>query len=150
MRACWGPDPVEFHGEHYRVPAAKVGPKPWNDRIPLRFGATARPAIERAARIGDGFITVAVNWDDTRTQVGWYREAGGTGSVVVNTFPAPPGTDVSAADFTAATLANLERAAAVGADEVHVATALLGVPARRQVELLEALADELDLPARRF
>ncbi|QFG23477.1 TIGR03619 family F420-dependent LLM class oxidoreductase [Actinomadura sp. WMMB 499] len=149
MRACWGPDPVEFHGEHYRVPAAKVGPKPWRGRIPLLFGATARPAIERAARIGDGFVTVAVDWDDTRTQVGWYRAAGGTGSVVVNVIPAPPGTDVPAADFTAAALANLDRAAALGADEVHVVTALLGVSPERQVELLEALAAELGLPAGR-
>ncbi|OLT28886.1 hypothetical protein BJF79_41290 [Actinomadura sp. CNU-125] len=90
-----------------------------------------------------------MNWDDTRTQVGWYRAAGGTGSVVVNVIPVPPGTDVSVGDFTAATVADLDRAVAVGADEVHVATALLGVSAQRQVELLEALADELGLPARR-
>ncbi|WP_084550286.1 LLM class flavin-dependent oxidoreductase [Actinomadura rifamycini] len=148
MRACWGPDPVEFRGERYRVPRSKIGPKPWGDRIPLRFGATARPAIERAARIGDGFVTVAAHWDDARTQVGWYRAAGGTGDVVVNVLPAPPGTDVSSADFTAAAVAALDRAAALGADEVHVVTALLGVPAQRQVELLEALATELALPAR--
>jgi len=147
MRACWGPDPVEFHGEHYTIPSSRVGPKPWGDGIPLFFGAITRATIERAARIGDGFITTAVNWDDARTQVRWYRAAGGTGTVVVNTFPAPPGTDVSTADFLDAVLANLDRAAAVGADQMHIATNLLGVTAERQVELLEALAAKLNLPS---
>ena len=25
MRACWGPDPVEFHGEHYDIPYTGPG-----------------------------------------------------------------------------------------------------------------------------
>ncbi|MFB4299720.1 TIGR03619 family F420-dependent LLM class oxidoreductase [Actinomadura sp. NTSP31] len=140
MRACWGPDPVEFEGEFYRVPLSKVGPKPWSGRIPLLFGAITRPTIERAARIGDGFVTVAVDWDATAAQVRWYREAGGTGTVVVSAFPVPPGARVSTAGFVDGALRCLARAAAVGADEMHVVTNLLDVHPRRQVELLEALA----------
>ncbi|MFI6518167.1 LLM class flavin-dependent oxidoreductase [Spirillospora sp. NPDC050679] len=143
MRACWAPDPVEFRGEHYRIPPSKVGPKPWGPTIPLLFGAITRPTIERAARIGDGFITTAVDWDVTRAQVGWYRDAGGTGTVVVNSIPVPPGAEVSEAAFVEAALADLERAGKAGADETHFALNLLPVPADEQVGLLEALAAHL-------
>ncbi|MFF0521074.1 TIGR03619 family F420-dependent LLM class oxidoreductase [Actinomadura nitritigenes] len=146
MRACWGPDPVEFHGEHYRIPASRIGPKPYGDRIPVLFGAITRRTVERAARIGDGFVTTAVDWDDTRAHIRWYRDAGGTGTVLVSTFPAPPGTDVSTADFVDTTLRDLDRAAEAGADEMHLATNLLDVHPQRQADLLEALATELALP----
>ncbi|MER5321618.1 TIGR03619 family F420-dependent LLM class oxidoreductase [Streptosporangium roseum] len=146
MRACWGPDPVGFHGEHYQIPPSLVGPKPWGSTIPLLIGATARHTIERAARIGDGFVTVGVDWDDTRTQVRWYREAGGTGTVVVNTIPVPPGVPVSPTAFTDAVLSDLDRIAAVGADEMHIALHLLPARPEQQVELLEALAAKLGLP----
>ncbi|GAA4104818.1 LLM class flavin-dependent oxidoreductase [Actinomadura miaoliensis] len=143
MRACWAPDPVKFEGEYYRIPPSKVGPKPWGTTIPLLFGAITRRTIERAARIGDGFITTAVNWDDTRTQVGWYRDAGGTGTVVVNTIPIPPGAEISEAAFVDAALADLERARELEADEVHIVLNLLPLTADEQVELLEALAARL-------
>ena len=155
MRACWGPDPVEFHGEHYRIPRSAVGPKPYAGRIPLFFGALVRPAIERAARLGDGVVLVALDWDETKTKIGWYREAGGDGgTVVVNTIPAypegaarPDGT-VTTAAFVETVLADLDRAAAVGADEMHISLNLgTPVPPDRQAELLEALAAELRLGA---
>ncbi|WP_067491197.1 LLM class flavin-dependent oxidoreductase [Actinomadura hibisca] len=143
MRACWGSDPVEFEGRHYRIPAAKVGPKPWGERIPLYFGAITRPTIERAARIGDGFTVVAVDWETTAEQIRWYRGAGGSGKVVVSVFPVMPGAEVTAAGFVEGAVRGLERAAAIGADEVHVVTTLLGVDPERQVELLEGLAAKL-------
>ncbi|MFI9504054.1 LLM class flavin-dependent oxidoreductase [Nocardia sp. NPDC052566] len=144
MRACWAPDPVEFPGEHYQIPPSMVGPKPHGTTIPVFIGAINRRTIERAARIGDGFITTAIDWNDTGTNIGWYRAAGGTGTVVVNVIPArhrlAPGA------FTAAVLHDLERAMAVGADEVHIALHLLSSHPEQQVELLAALARELDLP----
>ncbi|SFB55577.1 probable F420-dependent oxidoreductase, Rv2161c family [Amycolatopsis marina] len=142
MRACWGPDPVEFHGEHYEIPRCTIGPKPWGSSIPLLFGATTRRTIERAARIGDGFVTVALpmGWDDTRRQVDWYREAGGSGTVVVNSIQPYPEGPISPDMFTEAVLSDLARAQAVGADEMHITLNLVAVPPQRQAELLEALA----------
>ena len=147
MRACWGPDPVEYHGDHYQIPLSTVGPKPWANTIPLFFGAGVRPAIERAARIGDGFITVALplKWDNTRTQIRWYRDAGGTGTVVVNSIQAYPDGPISPTVFTDAVLEDLDRAVAVGADEMHFSLNLASVHPERQVELFEALAAQLDL-----
>src|SRR3954469_102432 len=37
LRACWGPDPVDFHGEFVQLEAMKVQPKPAHD-IPIWVG----------------------------------------------------------------------------------------------------------------
>jgi alkanesulfonate monooxygenase SsuD/methylene tetrahydromethanopterin reductase-like flavin-dependent oxidoreductase (luciferase family) len=146
MRACWGPDPVEFDGDHYRIPRSAVGPKPYAGTIPVFFGALVRSTIERAAHRADGVILVALDWDETRTKIGWYRDAGGTGTVVVNTIPTHPDGKVTAAAFTDAALADLDRAAAVGANEMHISLNLVSpVPPDRQAELLGTLAAKLGL-----
>ncbi|WP_067824232.1 TIGR03619 family F420-dependent LLM class oxidoreductase [Nocardia inohanensis] len=144
MRACWAPDPVEFQGEHYRIPMSMVGPKPYAGTIPVFIGAINRRTIERAARIGDGFITTAIDWEDTRTNIRWYRAAGGTGTVVVNVIPARH--RLSPRAFTETVLKDLEHAASVGADEMHIALHLIPSLPEQQVELLEALAAGLSLP----
>jgi alkanesulfonate monooxygenase SsuD/methylene tetrahydromethanopterin reductase-like flavin-dependent oxidoreductase (luciferase family) len=149
MRACWGPDPVEFDGDHYRIPRSFVGPKPYAGTIPVFFGALVRPTIERAARLADGVVLVAVDWEETRTRIDWYRAAGGTGTVVVNAMPVHTSADVSATAFTTAVVRELEAATSAGADEMHL-TLNLGdpVPPDRQAELLEALASTVGLPER--
>ncbi|MRH87443.1 TIGR03619 family F420-dependent LLM class oxidoreductase [Nocardia sp. SYP-A9097] len=144
MRACWAPNPVEFDGEHYRIPPSMVGPKPSGNTIPVFIGAINRHTIERAARIGDGYITTAIDWDDTGTNIRWYRAAGGTGTVVVNVIPARH--QLSPRAFAEAVLKDLQRATAVDADEVHIALHLMSSDPEHQVDLLEALATELDLP----
>jgi alkanesulfonate monooxygenase SsuD/methylene tetrahydromethanopterin reductase-like flavin-dependent oxidoreductase (luciferase family) len=146
MRACWGPDPVEFHGDHYEIPRSSVGPKPYAGTIPVFFGALVRPTIERAAEQADGVVLVSLDWEETSTKIGWYRDAGGTGTVVVNTIPTYPDGKVTAAAFTDAVQADLDRAAAVGADEMCISLNLLiPVPPDRQRELLGILAGELGL-----
>ncbi|WP_245400279.1 TIGR03619 family F420-dependent LLM class oxidoreductase [Nocardia albiluteola] len=141
LRACWTPDPVEFCGKHYRIPPSLVGPKPSRGTIPLFVGAINQHTIERAADIGDGFVTTAIDWEVTRVQVGWYRAAGGTGTVMVNVIPARH--ELTARAFTDTVLRDLDRAVSVGADEVHIALHLLPSAPEQQVELLEALAAEL-------
>jgi alkanesulfonate monooxygenase SsuD/methylene tetrahydromethanopterin reductase-like flavin-dependent oxidoreductase (luciferase family) len=146
MRACWGPDPVEFHGDHYEIPRSSVGPKPYAGSIPVFFGALVRSTIERAAKGADGVVLVALDWDETRTKIDWYRNAGGTGTVVVNTIPTYRDGEVTAPVFNDAVLADLDRAAAVGADEMHISLKLgTPVPPDRQRDLLGALAAEIGL-----
>jgi probable F420-dependent oxidoreductase len=82
MRACWADDPVRFSGDHYQVPLARVGPKP-STLVPILIGGVARVAVERAARLGDGFVQALRDWEELSTQIAWYRHAGGTGPVVV-------------------------------------------------------------------
>ena len=59
LEALWGPDPVEFEGEFYRIPRSQVLPKPRpaSGRPPILIGATAPVALERVGRIGDGWIS---------------------------------------------------------------------------------------------
>lgn len=127
LRACWGPDPVAHDGPTYPIPPARVGPKPVDDTIPLAVGAVARLAVERAARLGLGFVAAVRDWDTTAAEVGWYRAAGGPGPVSLRVVA---GEDVAAA---------LDRAAALGVDEVH-----WGLPDDRgpdhQVAALESIA----------
>jgi len=130
MRACWGPDPVEYEGTTYAIARSEIGPKPAAGRIPLLIGANARPSIERAARIGDGFAPVLMDWDTTATELRWYRDAGGAGPVVLR---------LNVTD-AAAIATDLERAAAHGIDEVLVELALTGLDVPAQCEVLEELA----------
>ena len=141
MRACWGPDPVEYTGSVYRIPRSNIGPKPAGGRVPVFVGAVARPAVERAARIADGFITAVVDWDASGTEIQWYRDAGGRGPVLVRVMGFEP--DLTPSAFVDDAIVALERAAEAGADEVHFEMNLVEVPPDGQVAALEALAAKL-------
>jgi probable F420-dependent oxidoreductase len=147
MRACWGPDPVEFHGPNYDIPRSTVGPKPYGSTIPLLIGANVPRTIERAARIGDGFVTVALpqSWHELDGRLDTYRNAGGAGTIILNTVPPFSDADVSEQTFLDSVLADLDRAAAAGVDEMHITLNLAGVHPERQAELLEALSGQLEL-----
>lgn len=147
MRACWERDPVEFTGRYYTIPRATVGPKPFGDTIPLLFGAMNEKTIERAANLAGGFITVALDWDETTKKIRWYREAGGEGKAVVNTIQTYPDGAITPTSFTTAVKADLTRAAKASADEMHINLNLAGIEPAKQVDLLAALANELNLPA---
>jgi probable F420-dependent oxidoreductase len=103
MRACWAPGPVEHDGLYYTVPRSNTGPKPAAGRVPLLIGAVAPTAIERAARLGDGYVVALVEWDAIAAQLDQYRAAGGRGPVVLRANGDEP---------------DLDRAAALGIDEV--------------------------------
>jgi probable F420-dependent oxidoreductase len=58
LRALWSGDPCEFSGEFYEVPRSSVLPKPVQPGgPPVLLGGLARPALERAGRIADGWVT---------------------------------------------------------------------------------------------
>jgi probable F420-dependent oxidoreductase len=145
MRACWGPDPVEFESADHHIPRSTVGPKPVRGAdIPVLIGAVARPAVERAARLGAGFVTAVRDWDASATEIGWYRDAGGTGPVAVQVMSgwgAEP--DDPPAAFAAWAVGEVDHAASVGADEVRFELNLTGVAIDRQVAAFEALSEAL-------
>jgi probable F420-dependent oxidoreductase len=151
MRACWGPDPVEYRGDHYRIPLSKIGPKPLKGTIPVFIGAVAQSAVERAARLGDGFTVGFRNWSDTRAQIAWYRAAGGTGPIVVRGGPMLADAEHPTAPTTwtePQIVDDLERAGEAGIDEFVWDLNIVGYEPARQVEVLEALAARLGLPVR--
>jgi len=58
LRELWSAGLSEFAGEFYQVPRGIVEPKPVQPGgPPVLLGGMARPALERAGRIADGWVT---------------------------------------------------------------------------------------------
>jgi probable F420-dependent oxidoreductase len=58
LRNLWAAGTAEFAGEFYTVPRSQVAPKPVQPGgPPVLLGGMARPALERAGRISDGWLT---------------------------------------------------------------------------------------------
>jgi probable F420-dependent oxidoreductase len=55
MRALWENEIVDFDGRWHRVPEAGINPRP-ETKIPIWFGGGTEALLERAARIGDGWL----------------------------------------------------------------------------------------------
>ena len=53
--AAWGPDPVAYENDRYRIGPAEVGPKPAG-RIPILLAGSNRRALSRVARRADGWL----------------------------------------------------------------------------------------------
>jgi probable F420-dependent oxidoreductase len=60
LRALWTDDQVEFHGAFYRIPPARMQPKPVQRPCPpVLLGGSADPALRRAGRLADGWISAS-------------------------------------------------------------------------------------------
>jgi probable F420-dependent oxidoreductase len=58
LRALWADDPVSFSGDFYEVPPARMLPKPaQRPSPPILLGGSADPALRRAGRIADGWVS---------------------------------------------------------------------------------------------
>jgi len=55
LRALWENETIDFDGRWHRVPHAGINPRP-ETKIPIWFGGSADALLERAARIGDGWM----------------------------------------------------------------------------------------------
>ncbi|HVC13846.1 MAG TPA: TIGR03619 family F420-dependent LLM class oxidoreductase [Acidimicrobiales bacterium] len=58
LRAIWTEDVVEYDGPYFRVPRARVDPKPLQrPHPPVLFGGTAEASLRRAGRMADGWVS---------------------------------------------------------------------------------------------
>ena len=57
IRLLLGGGMVEFHGKYYDFERLTMAPVP-KTRIPIYVGGTAKPALRRAARYGDGWLGI--------------------------------------------------------------------------------------------
>lgn len=56
LRLLWTGEMVSYEGEHYQFDALEMNPAP-TEYIPIWVGGISRPAMRRAARLGDGWVT---------------------------------------------------------------------------------------------
>jgi probable F420-dependent oxidoreductase len=75
MRACWGPDPVEYQGRFYAIEASEVNPKPVQAHLPVLIGANTEAGQLRAARIADGINPNAFSYEQLVASVQTFRTA---------------------------------------------------------------------------
>jgi probable F420-dependent oxidoreductase len=74
LRALWGGGWVEFHGDHYDVPACQMNPSP-TEPVPILGGGHSAPALRRAATLCDGWIAAgAYSEEEAWTHLGSLRE----------------------------------------------------------------------------
>ncbi len=80
MRRLWTEPVLDFQGRWHRITAAGLNPLPVQRPIPIWIGGSAEPALRRAARLGDGYLTqrpLEGGWPATVERVrGWVSEAG--------------------------------------------------------------------------
>lgn len=74
LRRMWLSDIVDYTGRWHRIDHAGINPMPVQRPIPIWIGASAEPAIRRAARIADGFFPNARTIEDHERQLGWLRD----------------------------------------------------------------------------
>jgi probable F420-dependent oxidoreductase len=68
LRTVWSGtgDTVEFHGEFYDLPPVDPRPNPIQRTIPILIGGHSDPALDRVARLGDGWIAAGMGGDRFR------------------------------------------------------------------------------------
>ncbi len=80
MRRLWTEQTVTFEGRYQRITAAGINPLPVQRPIPIWIGASAEPAIKRAAERADGFFPqrpLSGGWPATMDRIrGWLHAAG--------------------------------------------------------------------------
>jgi probable F420-dependent oxidoreductase len=137
LRAIWtarGPH-VEFHGEFWDVPPMDPEPRPVQQPIPILVGGHSDAAIDRAARLGDGWIAAGMSSERLaellpKLHLATERHGRGPASVPVycGAHPGP------------ATLDDLRRYQDLGVHSIQVAL--------ETVDDLERFADEVLPPLR--
>lgn len=74
MRLLWTQKRVDFKGRWHTIDAAGLNPMPVQRPIPLWFGGFAEKALERIARIGDGWFPLQPLGDEMRAAIDRLRD----------------------------------------------------------------------------
>jgi probable F420-dependent oxidoreductase len=74
MRRLWAEDTFSFDGEFHTIDAAGINPRP-SEPIPIWFGGSAPAALDRCARLGDGWIPLGTPNDSSRERIATIRAA---------------------------------------------------------------------------
>jgi probable F420-dependent oxidoreductase len=79
LRLLWTGEMVEYRGKHYEFDKLEMNPAP-TEYIPIWVGGISEPAMKRAARLGDGWVTDLQTSDEIIASVvqiqDWRKEYG--------------------------------------------------------------------------
>ncbi len=88
LRAVWGPDPVAYDGEFYKIPPAEISPKPLTPGGPtVLMGAASTAAARRAGRLGLGINPIGYAWTTLEEQIREFRDSAGEAGHDPSTLP---------------------------------------------------------------
>lgn len=75
LKAIWTTDPVEFHGKFFHVPKSIIQPKPvQKPHPPIYLAAYAPPALNRVAKMADGWNPAGIPLEGMAQMMGQVRE----------------------------------------------------------------------------
>lgn len=74
IRSLWTEDAVSFTGEYFECDDVGINPKADVNRVVI--GGSAKPAIQRAARLGDAWVAApSETRDELAQKIDWYLDA---------------------------------------------------------------------------
>lgn len=75
LKTIWTTNPVEFHGKFYQIPKSYIGPKPvQKPHPPIYMAAFAPPALNRIARVANGWNPVGIPVEGMAQMFGSIKE----------------------------------------------------------------------------
>lgn len=69
LRGLWTEERPSFQGKYYQFPEVGFQPKPVQGTVPILVGGESKPALRRAARLGDGWFGMGHKPDGVRQRV---------------------------------------------------------------------------------
>jgi probable F420-dependent oxidoreductase len=97
MKACWGPDPSEYHGKYANFGPIHLFPKPTQQpNPPILIGGESDKALNRVATYGDGWIPRGRNFTPQDLEAGrkkieaGRKKVGRSGKFAVTVFAGKP------------------------------------------------------------
>jgi alkanesulfonate monooxygenase SsuD/methylene tetrahydromethanopterin reductase-like flavin-dependent oxidoreductase (luciferase family) len=112
IRAAMSGEYVEHHSEHYDFGRLKLSPVP-EQPVPVLIGGHAKPALRRAARLGDGWVSANTDYDTLAGLIATLNEL----REEHGTFDRPD-FQVHAYDVTARSLDDYRRLADLGVTDI--------------------------------
>ena len=150
MRACWGPDPVDFSGRFYEVPKSQINPKPvLKGGPPVLIAAMGGKAVERAGRLGVGLNPLAPSWEALEGAIGAFRDAASAAGHDTSSLPVvvrsnsavgdevPEGERQPLSGSPEQAAGDIERLRGLAVDEVFFDINRFGIPVGEQFGALE-------------
>ncbi|WP_063045148.1 TIGR03619 family F420-dependent LLM class oxidoreductase [Nocardia pseudovaccinii] len=74
MRTLWADAPASFHGTHVSFDGLHCVPQPAGGAIPIVLGGNSEPAVQRAARLADGWFPYTIGPEDFALRADLIRE----------------------------------------------------------------------------